>query len=558
MIKIHSSIIRPDNIADFPYDFMIKRLDPSRILRGVCFLTLLLVLIHPARVRAEGDPRRQEIIIIPYIEYDWWLVHWQNNNLACEIKVDHAGEPIGTEIYRQCGNKIYDLWRISGPCSAADSEQQGQCGGMYLFLAGSMQKEKEIQVELPPAKVWIELNDCIPIRSTDICVDIPSLLITAEEPLPNERITRIQGTINGLPFNCNDSSCNLMLRVTGDNGIPIEFWADSSYGDSTIHYRGRIRVSENIDEQAVTSGWPVDIASEMNDFSTMQGCAQIWQAFPPLSAPPDWLSSPPHPYLLETDEPYTYLAGQLIFRGYVDVQGCDNFGLLANGYASQCGLEKARSAVRLWQNTFDTYIVQASRETGLPSQLLKRIFAKESQFWPETNKLTYYEYGPGHINELGADTVLLWNHDFYDQFCPLILDKDVCSQGYPMLDDWNQVLLRGALLAEMELDLPLLGEDVDPDQAYNSVSLFSETIVGNCSQVGQIISYEMDRIPGEVLSYEDLWRMTLVNYHAGSGCLAEAVQEVIDHYNELTWVNISKSLDSICPFALEYVADIIQ
>ena len=535
---------------------MIKRLDLSRIFRGIFFLTLLLVLIHPARVLADGDSHRYEFINISYTEYDWWLVHWQNNNLACEIKVDHDGEPTGVEVYRQCGDKIYDLWRISGPCSAADSEGQVQCGGMYLFLAGSKQKEKEIQVELPTAKVWIELNDCIPIRNTNICVDIPSLLITAEEPLPNERITRIQGTMNGLPFNCNDSSCNLSLRVTGENGIPIEFWADSSYGDSTIHYRGRIRVSENIDELTVTSGWQVDIVSEMNDFNTMQGCAQIWQAFPPLGAPPDWLGSPPHPYLLETDEPYTYLAGQLIFRGYVDVSDCEFFGLMANGYASQCGLEKARSAVRLWQNTFDPYIVQASRETGLPSQLLKRIFAKESQFWPETRKMMYYEYGLGHINELGADTVLMWNHDFYDRFCPLILEERVCSSGYVQLDEWNQIMLKGALLSEMELDLPDWGEVVDPQQARTSISLFSETILGNCAQVGHMISYEMDRIPGELLSYEDLWLMTLVNYHGGSGCLANAIIEVTNLDQDLSWLTVSEALEEDCPYVLDYVSDI--
>lgn len=537
---------------------MIKRIIPSRIYRGFIFVTLLLGLIHPTRVLADGDPRRQEFINILYTEYDWWLVHWQDNSLACEIKVDHEGEPTGAEIYRQCGNKVYDMWQGSDPCSGADSGNQRQCEGMYLFLAGSNQKDKDIQIELPTAKAWIELKDCIPIRNTDICVDIPSLLITAEEPLPNERITRIQGTMNDLPFICFGGSCDLALRVTGDSGIPIEFWADSSYGDSTIHYRGRIRVSESIDELTVTSGWRVDIASEMNDFNTMDGCAQIWQAFPPLGAPPAWLSSPPHPYLLETDEPYTYLAGQLIFRGYVDVSDCDNYGLMANGYASQCGLEQARDIVRLWQNTFDTYLVQASRETGLPSQLLKRIFAKESQFWPETNKSTYYEYGPGHINELGADTMLLWNHDFFDQFCPLVLHKDVCSPGYALLDDWNQVLLRGALLSEIELDLPFRGEVVDPEQAYTSIFLFSETILGNCSQVGQIITYEMDRIPGEILSYEDLWRMTLVNYHAGSGCLAKAVQEVTGQDKTLTWQHVSDSLEVICPNSIDYVNDILR
>ena len=459
---------------------MIKKHSAPRIFQVLLLLALMMVLSRPGRVLADGEPHRQEIITITYTEYEWWLVHWQDNNLACEIRVDHEGDPTRTEVYNQCGKKIFDLWLNSAPCSGTNKK----CEGMYLFLAGFEKKEKDIQIELPTANVWIDVKDCISIRSSDICVDIPSLVISAEEPLPNEVISRIQGKMNDVPFICYGQSCELQLRVTGENGMPIEFWADSSYGDSSAHYRGRIRVSESIDELTFTPGWQVDILSEIDDFNTIDGCAQIWQAFPPLGAPPEWLSSPSHPYLLETDEPYLYLAGQLIFRGYVDVSECDHFGLLANGYASQCGLEKARDTVRLWQNTFDTYIVQIARETGLPSQLLKRIFAKESQFWPETNKLTYYEYGPGHINELGADTVLLWNHDFYDQFCPLVLEASVCSPGYGMLDNWNQVLLRGALLSEMELELPLRGEVIDPEQALNSVSLFSETILGNCSQVG--------------------------------------------------------------------------
>jgi hypothetical protein len=220
-------------------------------------------------------------------------------------------------------------------------------------------------------------------------------------------------------------------------------------------------------------------------------------------------------------------------------------------------LERAREAVRFWQNTFDSYFIQSAEDTGIPSQLLKRIYAKESQFWPETVEHSYHEYGPGHINELGADAALFWNRDFYDQFCPLILAESVCDMGYSQLDDWNKVLLRGAFLSKIEMELPDPDLSVDTEQVMGSVTLFAETLLGNCSQVNQIIMNQMGSVPGGIISYEDLWRFTLVNYHAGSGCLSTVVDNVIDLDQTLTWENISRELESECPWAIDYVNGIV-
>jgi hypothetical protein len=35
-----------------------------------------------------------------------------------------------------------------------------------------------------------------------------------------------------------------------------------------------------------------------------------------------------------------------------------------------------------WQNQFDERIMEVALETGVPAQLMKNLFAKESQFWP--------------------------------------------------------------------------------------------------------------------------------------------------------------------------------
>jgi hypothetical protein len=527
-----------------------------RIGRILMLILLMMSMIDPGRVLADDGPKREQIIEITFTEYTWWLVEWQDASLVCEVKVDHPDQPTGAEIYDQCGRSVYYRWFQTQPCDAYTGDNPQDCSGLYHFQLGSEVVTKEISLELPPPTVSIELKDCILIPDTDLCSSIPAVMISAVESLPNEEISRVQGSLGGSTFLCPGDICELPLQATDERGVIIQFWAESSYGDSSEHYLGRIRVTNQTDDVINASGWRVEIASGLEDLSNMEGCAGIWQSFPPLGELPDWLRDPSHAFMLRTSEPYTFLAGQMIRKGYVDTSHCPDYGITADGYASQCGLEASRELVNLWQNMFDRFILQSSKETGIPSSLLKRIFAKESQFWPESTENIYREYGFGHLTELGADTTLLWNREFYDQFCPLVLEVGKCYLGYGQLDDYSQALLRGALLIEMEISLPADLDATDFKQLEESVSLFSETLLGNCAQVSQMITYRMDEVPGEIASYEDLWRFTLANYHGGSGCLANAINQVNKEKQDLTWGNVAIALGENCPWVLEYVYDV--
>ena len=81
---------------------------------------------------------------------------------------------------------------------------------------------------------------------------------------------------------------------------------------------------------------------------------------------PDWLATPDHFELLASEEPYYYLAGRLIVQGLVDVADCPGGGLLPNGYADVCGLEKSRPVLAEWQNQFDQRIIEVSSKPGSP------------------------------------------------------------------------------------------------------------------------------------------------------------------------------------------------
>ncbi|MBG7609673.1 MAG: hypothetical protein IZT55_02280, partial [Anaerolineae bacterium] len=258
------------------------------------------------------------------------------------------------------------------------------------------------------------------------------------------------------------------------------------------------------------------------------------------------------------NQPYMYLAGQLISSGAVNASTCANNGLETNGYASACGLEFARNDVDIWQDRFDSQIIATAQETNIPAQLIKNLFAAESQFWPGTSSNWIEEFGLGHLSPTGTDSVLLWNTEFFEQFCPLILNNETCQKGYTHLDEDEQALLRGAvILKNASVACTNCSLGIDLDRADFSIDLFAQTLIANCEQVGQMVYNTRGEIAGKISSYEDLWRFTLANYYAGPGCVAHAIQ-FVPFSLALSWEHVAPELDAECPWASEYVNKITR
>jgi hypothetical protein len=498
-------------------------------------------------------PDRYASILVDYTINTWWMALFEDGSLACEIITDHDGLPTLNDVYTDCGEDIFDDWFNQDLCTEG---KYTDCEGYYFYLVSSVPTQREVAVELPAAKAWIDLEECSPLTSisTNLCEVMPKLVITGEEPLPNEVITGIGGRIDGQPFTC-DAPCYIRLAPTDEDGVTVEFWSYSSYGDSSDTYSAQVRVAEDNEGNPDQSYIYVDVISSQWIGTPIASCAESWESFPPVGGPPAWLTTPKRVEDLNTEVPYNYLAANLISAGVVDANGCDNGGLLLDSYgANACGLEVARPEVIEWQNRFDILILEVAQETGVPAQMLKKLFARESQFWPAL----YHEsdIGLGQLTEDGADTTLLWNISFFDQFCPLVLTSERCEKGYLHITAAEQEHLRLGLVNTVNAtcqDCPL---GIDLSQADFSVSIFGHTLLANCEQAGRIVRNVSGRAPGSVATYEDLWKFTLVNYNAGPGCLGEAIQTTRNNGQSLEWEFVSANLNGICSLATDYVDDI--
>ncbi len=526
------------------------------------------VLAAPPRLEATPPgPDRYAKTTVDVTLHEWWLISWEDNEIICQLFVEHDGTPIGDEVYNFCGSTTYEKWiNKSQPCSALDITD---CKGFYFQFIRDKKVQRSVPIKLPEPQVWVSLDDCKPDKR-GWCTTQPHLILTAQEPLSNFSITRIEGFVGDSSFSCDGANCSFLLSATREKGVLLRFWAYSSYGDSSEPYEALLKVTSNLKDHpgSLVEKWYVQILSSQWTGAAPAACARAWSAFPPVENIPPWLITPASSKQLKSNIPYSYLAGNLISQNMVDVSACSDFGLLPNGAASQCGLEAARPAVQQWQNRFDSLIFTVSKDTTVPAQMLKNLFSRESQFWPGVYQ-SGSDVGLGQLTEDGADTTLLWNPVFYRQFCPLVLDKTTCETKvyseaaeddlhHDALSEKQRAMLRGALVQSVDATCATCPLGLDLARADFSVSVFARTLLANCEQAGQAVTEITSDVPGENVSYEDMWRFTLVNYNAGVGCLYDALDLTQSQGSDLTWANVSPFLEQVCPGSVKYVEDIAK
>jgi hypothetical protein len=497
-------------------------------------------------------PDRFSVTVVDYTKYIWWMIRWGEEDVVCKIVVGHEGMPTPGDVFVDCGEEIYDKWVNQKPCTEPNVKN---CKGFFVTLVDSKPAQKEISTMLPPPIVQVTLENCNPVytSSTSICEFEPILVLTGIEPLTDYQIIGIEGLYAGQPFNC-DAVCRIKLPVTGEQGITIQFWAYSSYGDSSEIFDALVRIAVANEGDPDRSFWYVDVLSSQWAGVPIASCVQTWGVLPPVGGPPEWLSTPTQSEELGTDIPYNYLAAKLIQSGMVDASSCADGGLLPDGGASTCGMEVARTAVSEWQNQFDSIILNVAKDSGVPAHLLKNLFATESQFWPGVGMKD--DVGLGQLTEKGADTTLLWNPPFFYQFCPLVMDSAECSKGYLHLDEEQREYLRVSLISAVNADCENCPLRIDLDRANFSIGVFAHTLLANCEQAGQLVENITAGPAGNSATYEDLWKFTLVNYNAGPGCLGNALDATYNEEQELTWENLSSHLEPACQGAINYVNDI--
>jgi hypothetical protein len=357
------------------------------------------------------------------------------------------------------------------------------------------------------------------------------VIITAWDPLPGHRVTRIEIEYNG-PIVCDDYNsrrqgdaliCEIQIRY-----YPAEItaYAISDSGDRSkttlLRIANRVVISDNAYTQ----------------YSNYMDVPRAWGSLPdPVTTP--WPLRAGPGVILQTSRKYYYLAGQILLGGGLDGQKCPNYGV--NGqYSTECGLEVALDHVYAYQNKYDQEIASAAAAYGIPAALIKQIIAAESQFWPSAMGQAG-ENGLYQFTRDGADTLLRWYGPTYIDICDIYF-TGCASIGYDNLAAWQQDLLKNHILAD-----------------YNNINYLAGALKANAYQVARLLENlaEID-LPANNFSYVELWKITIINYHTGATITAAALDQIDQLGQDYTYSNYAKAIERLQPSALVYVSRVFS
>lgn len=485
----------------------------AAIYRSIAGVLVLLLVLSGTPALADG-PDREVIVQVKRTAYVWVVGAWDFE--TCRIITDDIEHvPQYADVAALCGIKSTSLINS---------------GAANLYYLGKYEYLEDQATSLPDIIVKTDYQGAF-------------VIVEALDPLPGQNITRIEAVINGSPVVCDVNTGgfpgpagSLTCTIPVYNlPVVVSVFAASDYGDYSKTYE--LRIGKLIQSNYYFSD-PDKKVSVIGDsayakYNTYHDIPRRWGLVPGSVEVPGWLNIVPV-NALESDHYYYYLAGQILLAGVLAAVDCPNRGI-SGQYSTNCGVHAAFDAVYQYQNAYNSEITAAGALYGVPNRLIKRIVAVESQFWPGALG-TVGESGLYQFTRDGADTLLRWNGPAYIDLCGVYFDNCI-DIGYDNLAAWQRDVIISHVLA-------------DP----NNLDYLAAALKANAYQVDRLLSniLGVDHAGGS-LSYVDLWKITISNYHTGATVTAAAFQQIDELDLTISWDSFATVLERLQPTAVIYV-----
>jgi hypothetical protein len=162
-----------------------------------------------------------------------------------------------------------------------------------------------------------------------------------------------------------------------------------------------------------------------------------------------------------------------------------------------------------WQNQLDPVIYQAGQTVRVPPRLLKGMIAQETQFWPINDPVSPSrgETGLGQLTDAGADLVLHYSPDLFDQWCHVAIDKSFCVRGYDLITDAQRQMVRDVFRAALNIT----GTPYEAMQeARRQIQTWALVLKAYYCAAGEIV---------RPVHSSPSWEFALAAYHSGPECV---------------------------------------